>query len=337
MSPSVPVMVFVVLGGLWLLPESRSDKGIPIDLVSAVLSVTAIMSVIYAIKVFAHDGPTVLSSVSLLAGIAAGGVFLRRQRALTAPLIDIDLFKRPAFTWAIVATVLAVFALSGLLYFFSQYLQLVRGYPTLRAGMTEIPASLASIAIDAVVATTVRRLGNGRALGEGLIMAAAGLIVVAVAESWGGIVLICVGLLVIGAGLGLAFTVSTGAVLGSVPADRAGAASAISETGLELGVALGIAVLGTIQDVGYRVLIGRSFADVPDRVADAARQSLANLSGAVDAFAPDQAQLLSQARDAFTQAMQMTAVVAAAILLLAGAMAWRYVPAADPLDPVEER
>ena len=124
-------MVFVVLGGLWLLPESRSDKGIPIDLVSAVLSVTAIMSVIYAIKVFAHDGPTVLSSVSLLAGIAAGGVFLRRQRALTAPLIDIDLFKRPAFTWAIVATVLAVFALSGLLYFFSQYLQLVRGYPTL--------------------------------------------------------------------------------------------------------------------------------------------------------------------------------------------------------------
>lgn len=89
-------MVFVVLGGLWLLPESRSDKGIPIDLVSAVLSVTAIMSVIYAIKVFAHDGPTVLSSVSLLAGIAAGGVFLRRQRALTAPLIDIDLFKRPA-------------------------------------------------------------------------------------------------------------------------------------------------------------------------------------------------------------------------------------------------
>ena len=113
--------------------------------------------------------------------------------------------------------------------------------------------------------------------------------------------------------------------------------AAISETGLELGVALGIAVLGTIQDVGYRVLIGRSFADVPDRVADAARQSLANLSGAVDAFAPDQAQLLSQARDAFTQAMQMTAVVAAAILLLAGAMAWRYVPAADPLDPVEER
>lgn len=203
--------------------------------------------------------------------------------------------------------------------------------------MTEIPASLASIAVVAVVATTVRRLGNGRALGEGLIMAAAGLIVVAVAESWGGIVLICVGLLVIRAGLGLAFTVSTGAVLGSVPADRAGAASAISETGLELGVALGIAVLGTIQDVGYRVLIGRSLADVPDRVADAARQSLANLSGAVDPFAPDQAQLLSQARDAFTQAMQMTAVVAAAILLLAGAMAWRYVPAADPLDPVEER
>ena len=93
----------------------------------------------------------------------------------------------------------------------------------------------------AVVAAVVRRLGNGRALGSGLLIAAVGLLVVALGESYDGIVVICVGLLVIGAGIGLAFTVSTEAVLGAVPADRAGAASAISETGLELGVALGIA------------------------------------------------------------------------------------------------
>ena len=92
--------------------------------------------------------------------------------------------------------------------------------------MTELPASLASIVVVAVVAAVVRRLGNGRALGSGLLMAAVGLVVVALGESYGGIVVIGVGLLVIGAGIGLAFTVSTGAVLGAVPADRAGAASA---------------------------------------------------------------------------------------------------------------
>ncbi|AVM61352.1 MFS transporter [Actinomyces sp. oral taxon 897] len=325
---NVPVMAAVVVTGLWLLPESRNDDGDPVDVVSAVLSVAAIVPVVYVVKSFAHDGPTLTAAVALVAGTVAGRAFLRRQRQLTTPLIDVGLFRLPAFTWAVVATVMAVFALAGLLYFFSQYLQLVRGYSTLQAGLTELPTSVSSIAVVAVVAWLVRRLGHGGALGGGLVLSAAGLVVVAVAESWGGIVLICVGLLIIGTGVGLAFTVSTGAVLGSVPASRAGAASAISETGLELGVALGIAVLGTVQDVGYRLLLGAVPGGVPGPVADAARQSLATLAGAADPSYPEQAQLLAQARTAFTHAMQATALVAAVILLLAGCMAARRVPAA---------
>ena len=326
---NVPVMAAVIIAGLWLLPESRNDQGGPIDLVSAMQSVLAIVPIVYAVKSFAHDGLTVIAAVTLLAGLIAGWLFVRRQRTLATPLIDVELFSRPAFTWAIAATVLAIFALAGLLYFFSQYLQLVRGYSTLRAGLTEVPASLASIVVVAVVAAVVRRLGNGRALGSGLLMAAVGLVVVALGESYGGIVVICVGLLIIGAGIGLAFTVSTGAVLGAVPADRAGAASAISETGLELGVALGIAVLGTIQDVGYRLLLGQAPSGLPGRVADAAEQSLATLAGVIDPSDPGQAELMVQAREAFTRAMQTTAVIAAGILLFAGVMAARHVPAAS--------
>ena len=324
---NVPVMVTVILAGLWLLPESKNDHGAPVDLVSAILSVLAIVPIVYAVKSFAHDGLTVVAVVALLAGLGAGLLFLRRQGTLATPLIDVELFKRPAFTWAILATVLAIFSLAGLLYFFSQYLQLVRGYSALRAGLTELPTSLASIAVITVVAAVVRRLGNGRVLGGGLILAAGGLLVVAVGESYGGIVVICIGLLVIGAGVGMAFTVSTGAVLGSVPADRAGAASAISETGLELGVALGIAVLGTIQDVGYRFMLGRTPSSLPDRVADAAEQSLATLSGIIDRSDLGQTQLLERAQIAFTHAMQATAVIAAIILLVAGVMAARHVPA----------
>ena len=326
---NVPVMAAVIIAGLWLLPESRNDQGGPVDLVSAIQSVLAIVPLVYAVKSFAHDGLTVIAAVALLVGLIAGWLFVRRQRTLATPLIDVELFSRPAFTWAIAATVLAIFALAGLLYFFSQYLQLVRGYSTLRAGLTEVPASLASIVVVAIVAAVVRRLGNGRALGSGLLMAAVGLVVVALGESYGGIVVICVGLLIIGAGIGLAFTVSTGAVLGAVPADRAGAASAISETGLELGVALGIAVLGTIQDVGYRLLLGQAPSGLPGRVADAAEQSLATLAGVIDPSDPGQAELMVQAREAFTLAMQTTAVIAAGILLFAGVMAARHVPAAS--------
>ena len=324
---NVPVMAAVIITGLWLLPESRNEQGAPVDMGSAMLSVLAIVPIVYAVKSFAHNGLTVIVVAALLAGLGAGWVFLRRQRTLTTPLIDVELFKRPAFTWAIIATVLAIFSLAGLLYFFSQYLQLVRGYSALQAGLTELPTSLASIAVIAVVAAVVRRFGNGRVLGGGLFLAAVGLLVVAVGESYGGIVVICIGLLVIGAGVGLAFTVSTGAVLGSVPADRAGAASAISETGLELGVALGIAVLGTIQDVGYRFMLGRAPSSLPDRVTDAAEQSLATLSGVIDLTDSTQARLMAHAQTAFTHAMQATAVIAAGILLVAGVMAARHVPA----------
>ena len=93
----------------------------------------------------------------------AGRIFLRRQRTLVAPLIDVGLFRRPAFTWAVLATVMAVFALAGLLYFFSQYLQLVRGFSTLRAGLTELPISAASIAVVVIVARLVRRIGHAGA------------------------------------------------------------------------------------------------------------------------------------------------------------------------------
>ena len=328
---NVPVMAAVIIAGLWLLPESRNDQGGAIDLVSAMQSVLAIVPIVYAVKSFAHDGLTVIAAVTLLAGLIAGWLFVRRQRTLATPLIDVELFKQPAFTWAIIATVLAIFSLSGLLYFFSQYLQLVRGYSTLQAGLTELPTSLASIAVAVVVAAVVRRLGNGRSLGGGLILAAVGLLVIVVGESYGGIVVICIGLLIIGIGIGLAFTVSTDAVLGSVPADRAGAASAISETGFELGVALGIAVLGTIQDVGYRLLLGSAPSGLPGRVADAAEQSLAILSGVIERTDSRQVQLLGQAQMAFTHAMQTTAVIAAIVLLAAAIMAARHVPAMNEM------
>ena len=328
---NVPVMAAVIIAGLWLLPESRNDQGGPIDLVSAMQSVLAIVPIVYAVKSFAHDGLTVIAAVTLLAGLIAGWLFVRRQRTLATPLIDVELFKQPAFTWAIIATVLAIFSLSGLLYFFSQYLQLVRGYSTLQAGLTELPTSLASIAVAVVVAAVVRRLGNGRSLGGGLILAAVGLLVIVVGESYGEIVVICIGLLIIGIGIGLAFTVSTDAVLGSVPADRAGAASAISETGFELGVALGIAVLGTIQDVGYRLLLGSAPSGLPGRVADAAEQSLAILSGVIERTDSRQVQLLGQAQMAFTHAMQTTAVIAAIVLLAAAIMAARHVPAMNEM------
>ena len=248
---NVPVMAAVIITGLWLLPESKNDEGAPVDMVSAILSVLAIVPIVYAVKSFAHNGLTALAMAALLAGLgrrmglptapAHAGHTADRCRALQTPRIHLGDHRHragdllPGRSAVLLLPVSA--ARPGLLH--------------APGGLTELPTSLASIAVVVVVASVVRRLGNGRALGGGLILAAVGLLVVAVGESYGGIIVICVGLLIIGAGIGLAFTVSTGAVLGSVPADRAGAASAISETGFELGVALGIAGAG--NDPGRRL------------------------------------------------------------------------------------
>ena len=338
---NVPVMVLAVATGLWLLPESRNEHGGPVDILSAALSVGAIVPVIYAVKSLAHDGPTIWGLVSLVVGLALGWVFMRRQRVLSTPLIDIGLFARPAFTWAVLISVMAIFALSGLVYFFSQYLQLVREYSALQAGLAELPGSIAAIAVITVVGRLVSRFGQGRAGAGGLTVTALGLLALAAAESVAGYLALAGALVLIGAGIGVAASVATGAVLGAVPADRSGAASAISETGLELGAALGIAVLGTVQDVGYRLLLEPLAADagsaLPDSVIGAARQSLATLAGVVDRADAAQADFYLQAQRAFTHAMQTTAVVAAVILLLAAVMAWRHVPAGDASDQAEER
>ena len=338
---NVPVMVLAVATGLWLLPESRNEHGGPVDILSAALSVGAIVPVIYAVKSLAHDGPTIWGLVSLVVGLALGWVFMRRQRFLTTPLIDVGLFTRPAFTWAVLISVIAIFSLSGLVYFFSQYLQLVREYSALQAGLAELPGSIAAIAVITVVGRLVSRFGQGRAGAGGLTVTALGLLALAAAESVAGYLALAGALVLIGAGIGVAASVATGAVLGAVPADRSGAASAISETGLELGAALGIAVLGTVQDVGYRLLLEPLAADagsaLPDSVIGAARQSLATLAGVVDRADAAQADFYLQAQRAFTHAMQATAVVAAVILLLAAVMAWRHVPAGDASDQAGER
>ncbi len=323
---NVPVMVVVLATGVWLLPESRNPEGGPVDLVSSLLSILGIVPVVYAVKTAAHDGVTWQVGVALAVGLVAGWAFLRRQRELDTPLLDVRLFSRPAFTWAVASTVLAIFALAGLLYFFSQYLQLVRGYSTLQAGASELPMSLASILVVVVVGTLVRHLGQGRTLALALASAALGLVGLALAESHSSFLPLALALVLIGAGIGAAFAVSTDAVLSAVPPARAGAASAISETGLELGAALGIAILGTVQDLGYRRMLG-AVEGVSSQVYDAAHQSLATVSAAVDLQDPSQAAVLEQARTAFTHAMQVTALVAALVLLVAALMSWRRVPA----------
>lgn len=323
---NVPVVVVILVAGALLLPESRNPARSPIDVFSAILSILTIVPLVYAVKHAVGDGLDVTVAITAVVGIAAGVLFVRRQRRLETPLIDLALFKVPAFSGAVVANTLSVFAFSGLLFFFSQYLQLVRGFSPFVAGLAELPSTIASIAVIAVIGIILRHLGAGRAIGGGLAVAAIGFGVIAVAEGVDGYLLLAIALAIIGLGIGVSMTLATDAIVAAVPRERAGAAASISETGYELGVALGIAVLGSLQLVVYRATLELP-AGLDAAVSDAVRESLASGSAALDATAdPLAAEALAAAQHAFTGGMQVASVVAAVVLALAALIAWRVIP-----------
>jgi DHA2 family multidrug resistance protein-like MFS transporter len=320
---NIPIMVLVLVGGGWLLPESREPRSGPIDVVSAALSFVAIVSVVYAIKHLVGEGLDLTVPTTALLGVAAGAWFIRRQRRLTRPLLDVSLFRSPAFSGAVIANTISIFGFVGLLFFFSQYLQLVRGLSPLRAGLVELSATVASILVIAVAGVALRGLGRGRAISLGLALGAAGLAVLAVTEGQPGLMGIIIGFGVVGLGAGLSLTLTTDAVVGAAPRERAGAASSIAETAYELGAALGIAVLGSVQTALYRA----NLAPIGDPAVDGpVRESLATGASQVDLTDPALAEVLSQAQHAFTVGMQWTSAIAAVLLLAAALFAWRAIP-----------
>lgn len=319
---NVPVIALIAVLGFWLLPESRNPDAGKIDLWSAVLSVLAIVPLVYAIKQAVSSGAGWPVLAGVLIGLAAGWLFVRRQRGLRTPMVDISLFRIPAFSGAVAANTLSIFAFLGVLFFFSQYLQLVRGYSPFWAGMAEMPATVASIAVVAVVGLALSKLGRGRAIASGLLVGALGLAALGVTEGLPGYLGIGLSLAVIGLGTGLAMTLSTDAVVAAAPPERAGAAASISETAYELGIALGIAVLGSLQTALYRSQLEIP-AGTPPQTAAAVQDSLASAAGHLGGRSEE---LLTTAQHAFTYGMQVTSFIAAVLLVVAAILAARLIP-----------
>ena len=234
-------------------------------------------------------------------------------------MIDVDLFRNGSFSGAVAVNFISVFAMSGVLFFFSQYLQLARGLEPLSAGLAQLPVAVASIFAVACVGFLAARLGRGRAIAFALALGAAGLVAVAVMEGSTHLSWLLVALVPLGLGIGISETLSVDAVVSSVPQEKSGAASSISETAYELGTAMGIAVLGSVLTVMYRFALP---ADVPDAAQDSLASAAAELrEGAA----------LDAAREAFVHSMQVTTLIAAGVMVAGAVVALRLIPNARPV------
>jgi DHA2 family multidrug resistance protein-like MFS transporter len=310
-------MVVLVLVGIRTLPESRNPNPGPWDLISVVLSLIGMVGIVYAVKEAATQGFTWPATATGVLGAAALYGFVRRQLTLPAPLLDMRLFRHRGFSGAVLADLLTVLGMSGLVFFLSQFLQLVQSRRPFEAGLAELPAAVGAVAVGLVAGAAARRFSVRAVVSGGLAAVGLALAALTVLDRSTGYPLIGAALLVVGIGAGLSFTVTADVILSSVPKDQAGAASAVSETAYELGAALGIALLGSIVTGVYRGFGG------PAGTPAVAHESLGGAVEAASAMPADTGrELLSSAREAFVDGLTLATGAGAAVLLAAAAAAW---------------
>jgi DHA2 family multidrug resistance protein-like MFS transporter len=309
---AIPVMLLLLILGPVLLPEYRDNASGKVDIASAILSLVAVLAAIYGMKLWANEGLSAPALLFVLAGLIVGAVFVRRQRRLSDPLIDLHLFRIPAFRISLGTFTLTTLVVFGSYVFVAQYLQLVIGLSPLRAGLWMLPGSLGVIAGSMLAPAIVRRVHPAFVMGGGLGLAAIGFgVLTCVGEA--GLAGLVVGSSLVYLGLGPVFTLGTDLIVSAAPPERAGAAAAISETSSEFGGALGIAVLGSFGTAIYRsVLAGADLAGIPEEARRAAAETLGGAAAAAERLPHALGrELLAAAQQAFVHAFELTAAICA--------------------------
>jgi DHA2 family multidrug resistance protein-like MFS transporter len=319
----LPVMAVLMVTAPILLPEYRDPGRGGLDLVSVTLSLAAVLPIVYSLTTLARTGISLPVVVALMAGIAGGLAFVYRQNRITSPLLDLRLLRYRALRAALGILLLSGAISGGIAFLFAQYLQLVLGLSALRAGLWSLPDTAGMIACALLCPIVARHIRPGYVIGAGLAVSAAGFLALTQVQVASGLPVAVAGVVIVFIGVTPAWVLGTDLIVGSAPPEKGGSASSLSETSSELGVALGIAVIGSIDTAVYRLQTAHAFpAGVSSRAVAPARDSLAGaVSVAARLHDGTGRTLLTAARQAFTHGLNTAALagiaIAAALALLA--------------------
>ena len=333
---SVPVMALLLVVGPMLLPEYRDPSAGRLDLRSAALSLTAVLAVIYGLKQVAQDGLGPVPVLCVVAGLVLGAAFVHRQVRLPDPLIDLRLFRIPAFTASLATYGIGILVLFGGFLFLPQYLQLVRGLSPFQAGLWTVPWAIAFVIGSLVTPRIVRRIDPASLMAAGLAVASLGFLLLTRLDAGTSLLGYAGATFVFSLGFAPVFTLTTDLIIGSAPPERAGAAAAISETGAEFGGALGIAVFGSIGVAVYRAALADAMPHgVPPEAAEAARATLGAAVAAAGQLPAEVGNPLADgARAGFLAGLRICAAISAlvsvALALFAGRKLRRTGRVAEP-------
>lgn len=319
---AVPVLIALLVLAPGFVPESKDPNPGPVDPVGIALSLLALAPLVYAVKNLAHGGPATATLVPAVVGIIATLGFVRRQLRRPQPMLDMRLFTNATFSGAVAVNLLSVFALVGFTFFVSQHLQLVIGKSPMQAGFALLPGLAVMVVAGLAVVPLVRRVRPWVVVVSALLFSSLGYLIMLIFVSPTSVAPILIAFAILGGGIGAAETISNDLIVASAPADKAGAASAVSETAYELGAVLGTAVLGSILMASYRANLAVP-AGVDDESAGRAAETLGGAHTVAAGLPADQgAALLDSAHAAFDAGVVVTSGIGALLTIVAAGLAF---------------
>ncbi|MFG1793829.1 MFS transporter [Nocardia sp. NPDC049149] len=330
---AVPVMALLLVLGPKVLPEYRDPAAGALDPVSAALCVATMIALVFGMKKIAQDGIGATALLALVAGVVLGALFIHRQLTRPDPMLDLRLFRLGTFRIALLVNIVGIFVVFGYFLFIAQYFQLVLGLSPLETGVALAPSGIGFIIGSQLAPRIVRVVRPAYLIGAGMAASAVGLLMMTQVGA-GSLWLALATSMVLSLGLAPVFGITTELIVGSAPEEQAGAASGVSETGAELGGALGISILGSISIALYRGDLADTLpADLP---AEAGRSVRDTLGAAVQTSTELPAHLgdavLAAARAAFVHGMHVTAgitAVAAVAISVIATVRLRHIPAGE--------
>jgi EmrB/QacA subfamily drug resistance transporter len=342
---NIPIVLFALIAGWFIVPNSKDPSAPRLDPVGAVLSILGLTALLWTIIEAPDKGwtsPTILGGF-LAAAVVLGG-FAFWEAHSDHPMLDVGFFRDMRFTAASVAIALTFFALFGSLFLTTQYLQSVLGYTALEAGVRVIPFALVMMVLAPQSPKLAEKFGTKRVVASGLTLVSVGLGSLAFAEPSAGYTPVLISYIVIATGMALTMAPSTESIMGSLPPAKAGVGSAVNDTTRQVGGALGVAIIGSVYSSIYVSRVDEAIAGkgIPANVSDAITSSVTGALVVADKVGGSSgAQLAAAAKSAFVEGMHHGVVVGAGVALLGAVICLLWLPAraADAIgsDEVSDR
>jgi EmrB/QacA subfamily drug resistance transporter len=355
---NVPVTLAGIVGTLVLVPRSRDPRAPRLDLPGLGLSIAGVTLLVWSLIEAPSHGWISATTIGGIAGaVVLLSVFAWWELRTPSPLLDVQLFRNMRFTAASLAITLGFFALFGFIFLVTQYLQLVKGYSALQAGVRTLPFAFAMVAAAVTSPKAAQRVGTKLVVATGLALMAGGFAIASTNDASTPYSVIASAMILMGFGLGSAAAPATESIMASLPREKAGVGSAVNDTTREIGGTLGVAVLGSLMASVYggRIFDALSGTPLPAGLRIAAGDSLAaalQIAGGVGGAAGRGIALAAQ--DAFVHAFQIGSVVTGAVALAGAVLALLFLPSRSreeepiaielereplrpPLEPVVER